>query len=196
MTEYHWNQLYDRGSDLFHEPPGRLEPDIVQAFQQNPRRVKNEIEKLGSQILNGADIRSGWAILRKRLAQTPDDVVAVDSTSRESAILNARRWIHNAGLHYDRETDVLEELFDQQGILHEFDSDHLRAEMAQAWRQERPRGEQAEQEHEAYMARVKEQRLRLERPPTPPTEPEWQETPLEPPADIVQAAKALDEMVY
>ncbi len=163
MTEYRWSTTLDRGIDLFGETPGQqLEAELLTAFQQQPARIHSTIESVGAQILAGANIRNGWAIVRKRIRDAPEDVVVQDSTQTERKIVNARRWLHNAGCYVDMEADVMDELFGQQGMLRDHDSEQLRAEMAEAWRQERKRGVAAEAEHLAYMAKVKADRARIE----------------------------------
>jgi hypothetical protein len=167
---YRWSDIYDRGVDLFHEPPtGQMETDLINAFRKHPARFVAEMERLGSQILAGADIRSGWGILRKRMQDQPDDITATDSGQLEKKILNARRWIHNAGLYLDRESDVLDELFpehgsgfDSSGGLRAFDTPSLRAEMIEAWKQERPRDQRAEKASADYMAKLRDDTRRLE----------------------------------
>lgn len=169
MTEYRWSTTLERGIDLFGETPSpSTESALRAAFATRPAKIHTTIESIGAQIIAGANIRSGWAITMKRVGDNDDDITVQDTSALETKILNARRWLHNAGLYFDRESDVLDELFpehgggfDSSGGLRDHDTPQLRAEMTDAWRQERPRGERAEQASADYMAKLKADRDRL-----------------------------------
>lgn len=146
--EHDWETTYTRLVQLFDETPGaELEQRVKDHFEDNPVRVIAQGEDLGKKIKHGADVRSGWAVLSKMLDTVQRNVANVyvsDTAARERAILAARRWLHNAGLYFQQESQVLDELF--EGLLRAYDSEQLRSEMLEAWKQERERLDPAELE--------------------------------------------------
>jgi len=76
---------------------------------------------------------------------------------RGKAVHLAERWLANVGLYVVNEADVRDELFDGPNarLWHWRDDEALREEMSARWRRERVRGQQAEREHEEYLARLR-----------------------------------------
>ncbi len=163
MTEYHWSEIRDHAIELFGEAPSaQLEADVLEEFERRPAFVAQAIDRIGAKVAAGK-VRSGWAILRKELYDTPTtpNIVATDEAERTKRIDKAKQWIDNAGLHYDRADHVLADLFGDEyakGPLTNYDTPELRAELAAYWHNARPRGEQAEADHEAWNLKAKADR--------------------------------------
>jgi len=148
MTAFDWVTLRERAFELFAETPSpSLEAEILGTFQTRPALVATTIEGVGREVAAGR-VRSGWAILGARLrnASEAPSVVAFDTGDRERRVARASRWIETAGVHFDRETELLDELFDGYGgdrelpLLHTWrDEQELREEMLKLWRDLRRR---------------------------------------------------------
>jgi hypothetical protein len=81
-------------------PGARLEAEVVDVFERSPRRVVEEIDAVARDLASGR-IRSGWAVLRRRVEHTSPvrDVVAGDESEKQRRVARALRWISNAGLY-------------------------------------------------------------------------------------------------
>src|SRR5262245_27888518 len=78
---------------------------------------------------------------------------------REKAIHLCERWIVNAGVFVQAEDELLRELFEGSGRLRAWaDDELLRRRMVARWREERPRGEEAEREAVERARRIRESR--------------------------------------
>ena len=162
MDQVQWSQIRDEACDRFGETPGaQLEQDVLEEFERRPGFVVTAIANIADKVAAGK-VRSGWAVLRTQLrASTSPDVTVTDEAARTKAIDRAKTWIRNAGLHYDRQDHVLADLFGDdyaKGPLTAYDTPQLRNELADYWHTHRPRGEQAEQDHEAWNAKAKADR--------------------------------------
>jgi hypothetical protein len=153
MIEYVWTETYDRAVELFDGTPGAaLEERLLQAFRERPAAIVAELETVAADYRRGL-IRSPWAILATRAERAGQDVTVRDSRDRDRAVAGAERWIRSTGVHFERESQVLAELFEDGGergpILKPWAEElELRERMAELWRQERPRGVQTELEAE------------------------------------------------
>lgn len=149
MSEYVWTDLRGHAVELFHDTPSAsLEQRVLDVFREHPALVSEAIEHVGRRFATG-QVRSPWAVLAKHVEEALRPLGAVtvtDTKDREKAIRRAEQWMRAAGLHYDREGGVLEELFGTLGRLRGFDSPELRERMLELGRQERPRGEQVDRE--------------------------------------------------
>jgi hypothetical protein len=161
VTEYHWAQIREQAIDAFNgETPGaQLEQDILEHFTTDPERVTRAIHRIADQHQR-KPVDSCWAVLRADLKRTAQaNVVASDVAGRNRRIENAKRWIDNAGIHYDLQRHVEAELFGDdhgRGTLHDYDTPQLRAELIDYWHAARPRGVQAEHDHLAWAAKCKQ----------------------------------------
>lgn len=129
-------------------PHAQTEQNVLDAFQLQPTAVVRAISEVSADYQAGK-VRSGWAILRKRLLQVqPASSVAVPETDdRGRDLRRAETWIRNAGIHFDRESEVADELFGHGGILAAYASEEaVRLTMLELWRQLRPRSVQVEAE--------------------------------------------------
>lgn len=129
-------------------PRAELEQSVMDIFEQQPQVVIAALERVAARFSAGK-IRSGWAIWKMELenASAPADV-EVDLGDRDRAIRCAELWLHNAGLHFDREEEIEDELFGDWGVLRPWrDEEALRERLLSQWRaRERPRGVQIETE--------------------------------------------------
>lgn len=164
MNEHRWSDTRQHAIEHFNsETPGaQLEQDIIAHFADDPERVIRTINRIADQHKR-KPLNSPWAVVRADLNRTAQqDVVASATAGRAKHIERAKNWIRNAGVHYDRESDVEAELFGDdftRGRLHDHREDpNLREELLAYWRDQRPRGEQAERDHIAYSERCKANR--------------------------------------
>lgn len=179
MAEYVWSVVRDQISAMFGGQSPRAEDDaaILEVFTAYPTRVLQVASELEAGVASG-QVRSGWAVLRKRLGESRPDVTVSDAPDLAKRTRAAELWIRNAGLYFDREPQVVAELFDSQGLLWPFaqavfdrDSDTYHAEgdtllvarMVNLWRQERPRGERAEEASLAWQERCRLEGVEAER---------------------------------
>lgn len=151
MTEYSWAEEFSRATALFAgETPGPIvEQAILDIFEQHPQLVVKAIDQVGASFAAGK-IRSGWAVLRTHVethATPARNATASDSSARTKKISQAEQWLRTCGIHFDRESEVQDEIFFSRGLLHAWADDiALRGRMLTLWRELRPRGEQLEQE--------------------------------------------------
>ena len=155
-TTYVWSELRDRAVQGFGgELPGAApENAVIEVFERHPALVLATIEAVSEAKAQGR-VRSGWAILRSRLEadETKAETFATDASDRRKRIARAEQWIHAAGKHFDRASEILEELFDGLGgdrsepLLKPWRSDEgLRERMVTLWREVRSEGELIEQQ--------------------------------------------------
>lgn len=155
MTTLSWSEARRRAIDLFNGelPKAETEATLIEAFEHAPTAVLRALEQVADDHRQGK-VRSGWAVWAKRAqaAQSRSEITVEVGQDRERRIQNAERWLHNAGIHFDRWQDVQDELFTvptgrERGHLHEWADDTLlRERMRKLWQDLRPRGEQAERE--------------------------------------------------
>jgi hypothetical protein len=117
IETYDWPTLRERAIESFggDYPFGAQEQTVIDAFTEHPRAVAAAIDKLAEGYKQGR-IRVPWAVLRKEaegIIAEPAAVTATDTSERERAIECARSWLANAGVHFDREEEVREELFER-----------------------------------------------------------------------------------
>lgn len=136
------------------EPPGaHLEDELIQAYATHPDAVEKAMTKIALAHKAGK-IRSPWGALKAEVAKATDPArnpTHDRGSSREKAIQRAEQWIRNAGLHYDRESEVIDELFGDRGQLRQHDTPELRERILELWHTVRPLGEAIELEHETRM---------------------------------------------
>lgn len=150
MTDLHWLTLRDRAIQAFagELPNAHTEQDLIDAFQVNPLAVSRSLDDVAGQYAAGK-ARSGWAVWRSRaLAVHSSSSVAADvGSDRDARIAKAEAWVRNAGVHYDREAEVEDELFGCLGMLRDYASDELlRERLLRLWRERRPAGERCERD--------------------------------------------------
>lgn len=151
MVEYSWSEIRERASATFGDTPhGELEADIIEDFEVRPATVVAVIDRISADIAKGKPIRSGWAVVRASLRQTGRNIVVDDAPQKDRCLRAAHAWLRSAGLYCAKPEDVLEELFDR-GVLKPWKQDaSLQAEIVEAWKLVRPRGQEAEVRAEAY----------------------------------------------
>jgi len=165
MTPLVWSAIRADTIDRFHGQTPRPEDEtiIIDIFESHPELVMRAIDETATALDNGK-ITWAWSVVRSRLErgqQAIREATADPIANKTKAVERAKTWIRNAGLHYDRQDHVLADLFGDdyaKGPLTSFDTPELRAELAAYWHQHRPRGVQAEQDHEAWNAKAKADR--------------------------------------
>jgi hypothetical protein len=154
VTDIAWADALNRGIELFGDAPsGGLESDLIQQFKTRPDLFLEKMEELGRKVRDGT-VRSGWAVLRTSLRGV-DPAVVDDGGIRTKRERAARALIRNAGLYYEKPDQIIDELFEGDGLLAQWRSDvALQAEMVAYWQELRPLGIQAEAESLAYQQKV------------------------------------------
>lgn len=149
MSSYVWSDVRSRAIAAFEEfPHGSTEDRIIAVFEREPTLVMRTIEVMAERKRAGT-VKSAWAVLRTELdrLESVQDVVATDEGQRTRAVARAEEWVRHAGVHYDREDEILEELFGDHGRLRSLASDErTRERMVALWRKVRPQGEQADRD--------------------------------------------------
>lgn len=164
-TTVSWASVRQGAIKTFHEiPHAAVEQEIIDVFAVQPQVVIDAIERLAARVESG-HVRSGWAVLRKELARAVEapSSVTVELDDRERRVANAERWLRNAGVHFDRESEVLDELFGERGTLKAWAGDELlRGRLLELWRTLRPKGERAEVAELERAAEWKASRARVQ----------------------------------
>lgn len=176
MTEFDWLELRERAVELYVDTPSAaLEERIVAIFEKRPALVADAIDHVAERFQRGL-VRSPWAVLAKHaetLAAGSDRAVkATDESERDEKVARAEAWVKTAGLHFDRPSEIVEELFGDRGPLKTWATDSdLVARMVELWNEQRPRGEQVEREAEQRGRAYADWRRKLHA-AKPPPEPE------------------------
>lgn len=155
MTSYDWLEERSKAIALFGDQPhAETEQDVLEHFQRSPALVIEEIASVGQSVQSGS-VRSGWAVLRKRLgAVDRANVIVSAEPSREKRISQAEQWMRVAGLHFDRWDEVEDELFGDRGKLRSWPE--LKERMQSLWSEQRVIGELVEREEiERAQERIK-----------------------------------------
>jgi hypothetical protein len=152
LTQYDWRAV---GSDTARKfgnqfPNQNDEQVIVDAFERRPTAVLSAIERL-VQAYQAGRVHSPWFLLKRECetilasGQMGRDL-ADDSMERETAIGLVDAWLANAGLYYDRESEVLDEVFEVGRLRAWKDDQELRLYVIARWNAARPRGVRRERE--------------------------------------------------
>jgi hypothetical protein len=177
MTEYAWFDLRTRLIEACGDSPSAgLEQRVIDVFERRPSVVADAVAHVIKRYEQGV-VRSPWAVLAKHVEELSEateraiSVTATDSRDRDKRESQARQWMHTAGIHYDRESEVDDELFGDRGLLHAWRDDAaLVSELLGLWRMLRPLGQQVDREEQASAERRIAIRERLTK-PTPEVEP-------------------------
>jgi hypothetical protein len=120
MTYDTWADLRNYLIDQFNEAPHpATEQDIIDAFENHPDQVIDAAQQVAHDVKAGT-ARSGWGVLRARAnrIRTPIANPTRDaSVDREKRVMRAEQWLRAAGLLFDTEREILDELFGSTGIL-------------------------------------------------------------------------------
>lgn len=101
----------------------------------------------------------GWMLAGIKSGDTPPDPVAIESGRKRALIEKAENYLANAGYLLDRESEVLDELFGDHGLLRHYGDDvALKDRLAGIWRDARPKGERVEADFLARAERFRGQR--------------------------------------
>lgn len=154
-----WDELLYETAELFggQLPRPDLATEIQAAHNRAPQALERAIDQIANEYAQG-NIRSPWGILKARLASlhTPEtERKATNINQREKAVARAEQWIRTAGLHYDRETELLDELYGDRGPLRAHPD--TKGRILELWNELRPLGVITEQDHEQRMARYRDQ---------------------------------------
>jgi hypothetical protein len=161
--QYSWAETREQAATSFggHYPDAELEQEILETFRERPAFVVDAIADITRAFESGR-VHSPWLLLRKQLRRPGSELVVTDESECELAAQKAEQWLRVAGLHFDRESEVEDELFGEvTGRLRAWGSDGvLRERLLSLWRELRPRGEQVEWEAAGAVARSREALVR------------------------------------
>lgn len=141
-------------------PGGHLEDELITRYSENPQAVEQAVEKILAGYRAGK-VRSVWGALKAEIARAFDPANNPKhdrSNSRKHAIEHAEQWLKNAGLHFDRQTEIHDELFGERGLLAAHADPKTKQHLAERWQELRPLGEQTEREANERGARYIQQR--------------------------------------
>src|SRR5215471_7930908 len=142
MTELAWHTVRNQTIELFdgQTPRAQDEQVCIDVFQALPSLLITARDETAELVASGK-VRYGWSFLAARLTRgaTPLEDPTVDTGSvRAGKVAGAERWIKNAGLHFDRQEDVEDELFGRNGTLADYASDAaLRGRLLELWIKQR-----------------------------------------------------------
>jgi hypothetical protein len=144
-----WHELYalavkEFGGDT---PGAALEQIIIDHYRQHPQAVANAITKTAANYRNGK-VTSPWGVLPNVINQMIEAAAAADTVAdHRKAELAAAQWIRTAGLHHDREDELLDDLFGEQGRLRDHrNNQKLVDRMRELWAEHRPTGIKLDQD--------------------------------------------------
>jgi len=130
--------------------------DIASAYQRAPQTVLRMADQVAALYLDGT-AQNPWGMLRYRAKTIPaTEGAATKGTNREKAVERAEQRIRNELLHYDRWTEVEDELFGDRGTLRQHSE--LKTRMNELWDELRPLGVIVEHEAEER-SRIRRERL-------------------------------------
>jgi hypothetical protein len=141
-TIYSWAEIRERAAaELGGYPDAALEQEILEVFRERPAFVVGVVADVTRGYQRGA-IHSPWLLIRKQAKASPVEELVTDASERTGAVKRAELWLRRAGLHIDRESELLDELFGERGPLRAWaDDEALRAKLVGLWRELRPLGE-------------------------------------------------------
>lgn len=156
-----WGQLRAHAIHLYNETPHpATEQDIINAYTLHPQQIEEAVLSVAADVATGT-ARSGWAVLRTRatrITTPPANPTRNTSLEREKRITRAEQWIRATGCHFDRQTELEDELFGDRGLLQDYTQDqHLQARMTALWQERRPISEALEREAHQAAERWKRQ---------------------------------------
>jgi hypothetical protein len=142
-----WAQLRNHLIDSYGTTPHpTTEAEIIEAYELHP----DQVTKAGLDLIHATGITSKWGVLKSRAARIstpPSNPTRPASQDREKRINRAEQWIRTTGCHYDRDTEIVDELFGDRGLLEQYAQDTgLVTIMTTLWQERRPIGEQIEQD--------------------------------------------------
>jgi hypothetical protein len=148
VTDLAWADVRERALRLFRgeQLHAETEEAIVAVFEQHPQRVVETIEDVAKRVEDGR-ARSGWAVTLAELRRVESSGARTASgkVERGQRVAQAEEWVRHAGLHFDREDEVVDELFGERGRLKTWtDEEALRAQLLRLWREQRPSGERVD----------------------------------------------------
>ena len=147
---FDWHTEYARALETFggDTPSATLEQDLLDAYTTHPQAVHNAITKIGKAYAAGR-IHSPWGALKAEIPkQIKRDITVGEGTEQTRALANAEQWMRNAGLHYDRWSEVQEALAAYPALTPASTN-----RLHDLWEQTRPTGERLDQdEHDRAKA--------------------------------------------
>lgn len=134
------------------------EQAVLRAWQESPAAIMALAEKAGHAYAAGT-IRYPWAWLAKAAAEAGKKRPSPSSSANpvlelDQAEVRAGQWMRVTGLHYDRWSEVEDELFGERGVLRPWHSDEKLIEQWRVeWEQARPLGEEVDREEQLRAVR-------------------------------------------
>lgn len=180
MTEFVWQRLREHAIERFHETPGAdAEQRILTIFQQHPQTVAALIDNVAARVDIGA-IRSGWAILALECERAAErsTITATDTKDKTRATKRTDQWMRAAGLHFDLQAELEDELYGDRGPLRHWPE--TTNDTLALWQQLRPAGIRIEQEAQERADAWRTHHNPVTEPPQPKPWPADQPAPDEP----------------
>ena len=156
-----WQTLRNRFMrDIGGDAPGaQLEDKLIQLYTDHPEALERAMTKIALAFKAGK-IRSPWGALSTEADKATDPArnpTHDKGASRNKAVERAEQWMRTAGLMFDRDSEIVDELFGDRGPLNAHRTDELEQRILALWTELRPLGEQTEREAEERGRRYQEQ---------------------------------------
>lgn len=157
MTEITWAAVRQTTSERYGTlPRAEDEAAIIDIFELMPTVVLQAIDEVHDAWKAGK-VTYPWAALAGRLTKGRDalrDPTVNTGRGKAHAFARAEQWIRAAGVHFDRETEIEDDLFGEIGRVRQHaDDPRARTRLVALWQEERPRGQACEREAEERAAR-------------------------------------------
>lgn len=170
-----WAELRDHLIDAFDgtAPTAPAEAEIINVYERHAVAVEKAALEIAAQFATGGDIRSPWGLLHYKagqIATAPRNPAKPASVDREKRIARAEQWLKNAGIHFNSQAEVRDELFHSRGLLADYHGDTALVDrMLNLWTELRPLGELIEHQALEHATKWKTDMARIERtqPSTP-----------------------------
>lgn len=127
-----WPDVRAQATEKFRgqTPRPQDEQTVVDHFERSPLKVLRAIDEVSA-----AQVTWFWSALAARLerAGVGEGVSVSVGPSREQLVARAEAWLRNCGAHFDRWSEVEDELFGDRGVLRGFADDGTRSRLRGVW---------------------------------------------------------------
>jgi hypothetical protein len=151
-TQYVWTVVRDEYVVKWADTPhGETEQRIIDVFLKHPQLVVDAAKQIDSRYTRGV-VRSPWAVLVKQVEEASTrsaqaSVPVRGEHDRQKVITRGSQWMRAAGMQFDSESELRDELFGERGMLRAWAEDaELVDELVALWHVVRATGEQLELE--------------------------------------------------
>lgn len=141
-----WPAFLDHTIDRFggQTPGPTLQATVERAYAEHPNLVQATVERIAIRHANGT-AASPWGILKADLERRTQATPAASAQADQAkALTRAEQRMRAEFLHYDRWSEIADELFREGASLHPWP--HFEQQLHELWDELRPAGELIEQQ--------------------------------------------------